>query len=98
MRHKCLYIGVKIFSAGVWVYGCTGPPEVVQEALADLKIARNIAGSAFFNWWPLIYGYWLMCISLYQARNVGSSCPSLYRAGHSLLQVMFVKLASFKKH
>ena len=41
MRHICLYIGVKIFSAGVRVYGCTGgragPPEVVQEALADLK-------------------------------------------------------------
>ena len=33
MRHICLYIGVKIFSAG----GRAGPPEVVQEALADLK-------------------------------------------------------------
>ena len=33
MRHICLYIGVKIFSA----YVRAGPPEVVQEALADLK-------------------------------------------------------------
>ena len=33
MIHEA-YIGVKIFSAGVR----TGPPEVVQEALADLKI------------------------------------------------------------
>ena len=35
-----VYIGVKIFIA----YGCTGgqagPPEVVQEALADLKSSR----------------------------------------------------------
>ena len=38
MRHICLYIGVKIFSAG----GCTGPPEVVQEALADLKRRKDI--------------------------------------------------------
>ena len=36
MRHICLYIGVKIFSA----YVRTGPPEVVQEALADLKIIK----------------------------------------------------------
>ena len=33
MRHICLYIGVQIFIAG----RCAGPPEVVQEALADLK-------------------------------------------------------------
>ena len=33
MRHICLYIGAKIFSAGVH----TGSQEVVQEALADLK-------------------------------------------------------------
>ena len=34
MRHICLYIGVQIFIAG----GCgAGSPEVVQEALADLK-------------------------------------------------------------
>ena len=36
-----VYIGVKIFIA----YGCTpgraGPPEVVQEALADLKKPRQ---------------------------------------------------------
>ena len=36
-----VYIGVKIFIA----YGCTGgragPPEVVQEALADLKSCPN---------------------------------------------------------
>ena len=36
-EHIFLYIGVKIFSAGVRVYGRAGPPEVVQEALADLK-------------------------------------------------------------
>ena len=39
MRHICLYIGVKIFSAGVRVYGRAGPPEVVQEAIVDLKTA-----------------------------------------------------------
>ena len=33
MRHICLYIGVQIFIA----YGRAGSPEVVQEALADLK-------------------------------------------------------------
>ena len=33
MRHICLYTGVQIFSA----YGRAGSPEVVQEALADLK-------------------------------------------------------------
>ena len=37
MRHICLYIGVQIFIACVRVYGRAGPPEVVQEALADLK-------------------------------------------------------------
>ena len=35
MRHICLYIGVQIFIAP---YVRTGPPEVVQEALADLKM------------------------------------------------------------
>ena len=34
MRHICLYIGVQIFIAP---YVRMGPPEVVQEALADLK-------------------------------------------------------------
>ena len=34
MRHICLYIGVQIFIARAGA----GPPEVVQEALADLKI------------------------------------------------------------
>ena len=39
MRHICLYIGVQIFIAG----GCgAGSPEVVQEALADLKMERNV--------------------------------------------------------
>ena len=33
MRHICLYIGVQIFIARAQA----GPPEVVQEALADLK-------------------------------------------------------------
>ena len=33
MRHVCLYIGAQIFI----VYVRAGPPEVVQEALADLK-------------------------------------------------------------
>ena len=37
MRHICLYIGVKIFSA----YVRTGSPEVVQEALADLKMIND---------------------------------------------------------
>ena len=38
MRHICLYIGVHcpdFHCAGA------GPPEVVQEALADLKIDKN---------------------------------------------------------
>ena len=34
MRHICLYIGVQIFIARAGA----GPPEVVQEALADLKM------------------------------------------------------------
>ena len=38
MRHICLYTGVQIFSA----YGRAGSPEVVQEALADLKIELHI--------------------------------------------------------
>ena len=42
MRHICLYIGVKIFSAGVRVYGRAGPPEVVHEALADLKMLTRV--------------------------------------------------------
>ena len=33
MRHICLYIGVQIFIARAGA----GPPEVLQEALADLK-------------------------------------------------------------
>ena len=37
MRHICLYIGVQIFIARAGA----GPPEVVQEALADLKIDKN---------------------------------------------------------
>ena len=40
MRHICLYIGVQIFIA----YGRAGPPEVVQEALADLKIVSGSRG------------------------------------------------------
>ena len=38
MRHICLYTGVQIFSA----YGRAGSPEVVQEALADLKRENKI--------------------------------------------------------
>ena len=48
MRHICLYIGVQIFSAG----GCAGPPEVVQEALADLKnmiLFFNLADMIIFS-------------------------------------------------
>ena len=55
MRHICLYIGVKIFSA----YVRTGSPEVEQEALADLKkflsemelatSSRAINGGAIFQ-------------------------------------------------
>ena len=40
-----VYIGVKIFSA----YGCTGPPEVVQEALADLKIPSEMEVAPRYN-------------------------------------------------
>ena len=35
-----VYIGVQIFIAYGRAGGCAGPPEVVQEALADLKIIR----------------------------------------------------------
>ena len=37
MRHICLYIGVQIFIARAGA----GSPEVVQEALADLKKSKT---------------------------------------------------------
>ena len=49
MRHICLYIGVQIFIARAGA----GPPEVVQEALADLKYcgkgARLSCGRLYFE-------------------------------------------------
>ena len=46
MRHICLYIGVQIFIAP---YVRTGPPEVVQEALADLKIPSEMEVAPRYN-------------------------------------------------
>ena len=49
MRHMCLYISAQNFSC-TWADGRTGPPEVVQEVLADVKqIIIRISRSSFFD-------------------------------------------------
>ena len=74
MRHLCLYIGVQIFIA----YGRAGPPEVVQEALADLKRRKDIKTE---RW---LYFHFPSCCSFVQSQ-CGKRAPGWHCVHCSLL-------------